>query len=74
MKEKDLYVDYKPQQLIYYVEKEDASYGPLLSGSYISKHYLHDYYEKMDQLAIGRVTNMLEIIESMQKAQKVITI
>ena len=33
-----------------------------------------DYYEKMDQLAIGRVTNMLEIIESMQKAQKVITI
>ena len=50
MKEKDLYVDYKPQQLIYYVEKEDASYGPLLSGSYISKHYLHDYYEKMEKL------------------------
>jgi len=50
MKEKDLYVDYKPQQLIYYVEKEDASYGPLLSGSYLSKHYLHDYYEKMEKL------------------------
>lgn len=50
MKEKDLYVDYKPQQLIYYVEKEDASYGPLLSGSYISKHYLDDYYEKMEKL------------------------
>ena len=33
-----------------------------------------DYYEKMDQLGIGRVTNMLEIIESMQEAQKVITI
>jgi len=50
MKEKDFYVDFKPQQLIYYVEKDDASYGPLLSGSYLSKHYLDDYYEKMEKL------------------------
>lgn len=50
MKEKDFYVDYEPQQLIYYVEKEDASYGPLLSGSYLSKHYLDDYYEKVEKL------------------------
>ena len=49
MKEKDLYVDYKPQQQIYYVEKEDASYGPLLSGSYLAKNYLFDYYEKMEK-------------------------
>lgn len=49
MKEKDFYVDFKPQQLIYYVEKEDDSYGPLLSGSYLSKHYLDDYYEKMEK-------------------------
>lgn len=50
MKEKDLYVDYKPQQLIYYVEKDDSSYGPLLSGSYLSKNYLDDYYEKKEKL------------------------
>lgn len=50
MKEKELYVDYKPQQLIYYVEKEDASFGPLLSGSYLSKNYLDDYYEKKEKL------------------------
>ncbi len=50
MKEKELYVDYKPQQLIYYVEKDDDSYGPLLSGSYLSKNYLDDYYEKMEKL------------------------
>lgn len=49
MKEKDFFVDYKPQQLIYYVEKEDATYGPLLSGSYLSKHYLDDYFEKMEK-------------------------
>lgn len=50
MKEKELYVDYQPQQLIYYVEKDDASYGPLLSGSYLSKNYLDDYYEKKEKL------------------------
>lgn len=50
MKEQDLFVDYKPQQLIYYVEKDDASYGPLLSGSYLSKNFLDDYYEKMEKL------------------------
>ena len=33
-----------------------------------------DYYDKMDDLGIGRISNMLEIIESMQEAQKVITI
>ncbi len=50
MKEKELYIDYKPQQSIYYVEKEDDSYGPVLSGSYLSKHYLDDYYEKVSRL------------------------
>jgi len=33
-----------------------------------------DYFDKMDDLGIGRVTNMLEILENMQKVQKVITI
>jgi len=33
-----------------------------------------DYYDKMKELGISRISNMLEILESMQKAQKVITI
>jgi len=46
MKEKELYVDFKAQQSIYYVEKDDASYGPIVSGSYLSKNYLSDFFEK----------------------------
>lgn len=47
MKEKDLYVDFKSQQSVYYVEKPDESYGPVVSGSFLSKYYLDDFYEKM---------------------------
>ncbi len=47
MKEKELFVDFKPQQLVLYVEKEDGSYGQVVSGSYLSKNYLDDYYDKV---------------------------
>lgn len=47
MKEKELFVDYEAQQLVYYVEKEDASYGQVVSGSYLAKHYLDDYFSKV---------------------------
>jgi hypothetical protein len=47
MKEKDAYIDYEPQQLIMYVEKEDGTFGPIQTGSYISKNYLDDFWEKM---------------------------
>ncbi len=50
MKEKELYVEYTPQQHVYYVEKEDEIYGPVLSGSYISKHHLDDYWNKRKNL------------------------
>lgn len=50
MKEKDVYVDFEPQQLIMYVEKEDGSYGPIQTGSYISKNYLDDFWEKTVKL------------------------
>jgi hypothetical protein len=49
MKEKDLYVDFKSQQSVYYVEKPDESYGPVVSGSFLSKYYLDDFYEKMNK-------------------------
>lgn len=50
MKEKDAYIEYEPQQLIMYVEKEDGSFGPIQTGSYISKNYLDDFWEKMMRL------------------------
>lgn len=50
MKEKDLYIEYQPQQLVYYVEKEDQSYGPIISGSQLSANYLDDFYEKRRNL------------------------
>ena len=50
MKEKDLYVDFNPQQMIYYVEKDDSSYGPIVSGSQLSHDYLDDFYFKKRNL------------------------
>jgi len=50
MKEKDAYVDFEPQQLIMYVEKDDGTYGPIQTGSYISKNYLDDFWEKTMRL------------------------
>ncbi len=50
MKEKELYVDYTPQQAVYYVEKDDSSYGPIISGSQLSHDYLDDFYLKKKNL------------------------
>ena len=50
MKEKDAHVDFEQQQLIMYVEKEDGTYGPIQTGSYISKNYLDDFWEKTVKL------------------------
>lgn len=50
MKEKDLFVEFEPQKLVYYVEKEDKSYGPIISGSQLSANYLDDFWEKRIKL------------------------
>lgn len=50
MKEKDIYVEYEPQQLIMYVEKDDGSYGALQTGSFPSKEYLDDFWFKKKNL------------------------
>ncbi len=50
MKEKEAQVDFEPQQLIMYVEKEDGTFGPIQTGSYISKNYLDDFWEKTIRL------------------------
>lgn len=53
MKEKEGFVDCPEQQLILYVEKEDGSYGPMQTGSYLTKNYIDDYYEKRQRLEAG---------------------
>lgn len=50
MKEKDLYVDFKPQQAVYYVEKDDGSFGLVISGSQLSHDYLDDFFQKKAKL------------------------
>jgi hypothetical protein len=53
MKEKDGYVDCPEQQLILYVEKEDGTYGPMQTGSFLTKNYIDDYFDKRKKLEIS---------------------
>jgi hypothetical protein len=50
MKEKDGYIDCPEQQVILYVEKEDGKYGPMQTGSYLTRNFLDDYEEKRKNL------------------------
>lgn len=46
MKEKEADIKFDQHPLILYVEKEDGTYGRKESASYLSHHYLDDYFEK----------------------------
>jgi hypothetical protein len=50
MKEKDGYIDCPQQQVILYVEKDDGNYGPIQTGSYITRNFLDDYELKRKHL------------------------
>lgn len=50
MKEKDSIIDCPEQQVILYVEKEDGNYGPVQTGSYITRNFLEDYELKRKNL------------------------
>jgi len=50
MKEKEGFVDCPEQQMILYVEKENGQYGPMQTGSYITKNYIDDYFTKRNNL------------------------
>lgn len=53
MKEKDSFVDCPEQQLILYVEKDDGTYGPVQTGSFITKNYIDDFFEKRQRLEMS---------------------
>ena len=50
MKEKDLIIEDEMQQVILFAEKEDESYAPVKSGSYLVKHFLDDFFLKKNNL------------------------
>ena len=50
MKEKDLYIENKMQEMILFAEKDDESYGAIKSGSYVVEHFLSDFYLKKENL------------------------
>ena len=50
MKEKDIYIDNKTHEIILFVEKEDESYAPVVSGSYAVKHHLDDFFAMKETL------------------------
>ena len=59
MKEKDSKIDHS-HQLILYVEREDDSYGPLQTGSYMADNYLDDFFAKKNKLRRKRLDELLE--------------
>lgn len=50
MKEKDIITDNKAHEIILFVEKEDESYAPVVSGSYAVKNHLEDFFRMKDTL------------------------
>jgi hypothetical protein len=50
VKESEAKVDYPSHQMLLYVEKIDGSYGPLRTGSYMSKNYIDDFWDKQKRL------------------------
>ncbi|MGE0088690.1 MAG: hypothetical protein AB7S50_04350 [Bacteroidales bacterium] len=60
MKEKEAFVDYEPHQLLLYVEKEDGTFGPLVTGSHLSKNYIDDFFDKMEKLRFSLLNQLKE--------------
>ena len=59
MKEKEIKVDFKEQELILYAEKDDDSIGPVVSGSYMAKNHLSDFYDiwgNLEKDLIGKLS------------------
>ena len=49
MKEEEARIE-DGHRLVMYVEKDDASYGPMETGSYMTHNYIDDFFEKLDHV------------------------
>ena len=50
MKEKDILTDYKDHQVVLYAEKADDTIGPVQTGSYVTRHFIDEFYNIMGNL------------------------
>jgi hypothetical protein len=50
MKEKDILIDYKDHQVVIYAEKSDNTIGPVQTGSYVTSHYIDEFFYLMGSL------------------------
>jgi hypothetical protein len=57
VKEKDIKME-NSHQLILYVEKEDQTYGPVQTSSYLADNYLNDFFEKKEKLKAARLEEL----------------
>jgi hypothetical protein len=60
MKETEAQVDFNSHQLLLYVEKSDGQYGPLQTGSYLTKNYVDDFWEKQQKLAQNTLKKLID--------------
>jgi hypothetical protein len=60
MKETEAQVDFNSHQLLLYVEKSDGQYGPLQTGSYLTKNYVEDFWEKQQKLAQTTLKKLID--------------
>ncbi|HAN18051.1 MAG: hypothetical protein A2X13_03760 [Bacteroidetes bacterium GWC2_33_15] len=72
MKEKEAYIDYEPHQLMLYVEKDDGTFGPMITGSHLSKNYIDDYFEKMEKLRLSLLQQLKDNLISPVEYYRVI--
>lgn len=59
MKEKDCQID-NAHQLVLYVEKEDQSFGPVQTGSFMVENYLDDLHEKKAKMQTARIQDIID--------------
>jgi hypothetical protein len=57
VKEKDIKAK-SSHQLILYIEKEDRTYGPIQTSSYMADNYLDDFFEKKAKLKAERLEEL----------------
>jgi hypothetical protein len=60
MKEKDAQVSFDQHQVTLFVEKEDGSYGPLQTGSFVAKNFVPDLIKNIGHFhkkALSQVTD-----------------
>ena len=60
MKETEAQIDFNSHQLLLYVEKSNGQYGPLQTGSYLTKNYVEDFWEKQQKLAQSTVKMLVD--------------